>query len=82
MNPPRKGEIPFKQWAAEAARQTGLTPEAMALRYRQGKIPLRVRRVNQRVIYVRTHRPATAPEGEAKHVADSELVAALRKAAQ
>lgn len=29
-----------------------------------------------------THRPATAPEGEAKHVADIELVAALRKAAR
>lgn len=51
---PRPGEIPFKQWAAEAARKEGVTPEAMALRFRQGKIKLSVRRVNRRVVFVRT----------------------------
>jgi hypothetical protein len=50
---PLPGEITFKQWAMEAAKKEGVTPEAMALRYRQGKIKLRVRRVNRRVLFVR-----------------------------
>lgn len=49
----RSIEIPFKQWATEAAQREGVGPEAMALRYRQGKIKLSVRRVNKRVIYVK-----------------------------
>lgn len=52
MNAPRRGEIPFKQWAAETAREAGVTARAIMGRYYAGKIRLRVRRVNQRVVYV------------------------------
>jgi len=49
-------EIPFKQWIYEKAIRTRRTPEAVYMRVYRGKYPhLKLRRVNQRVIFVTNH---------------------------
>lgn len=49
-------EIPLKEWCYEQGVANGVTPHAIYYRWIRGKYPgLKVRRVNQRVVYVQVN---------------------------
>ncbi len=51
--PMQHDEIPLKQWIAEQAQRQNLTARAVQARFNRGKYPhLKLRRVNQRVVFV------------------------------
>jgi hypothetical protein len=50
------GEIQMKNWISEQRSDTGLTKSAIVMRLKRGKYPnLTLRRVNQRVVFVRVN---------------------------